>query len=175
MSVPVKIIKLTPDHWQEFRALRIHALKTEKHLLYGDDEEYSQRPKEYWTALLNNPDTQIFGIILNNKLIATAAVFPYWEDDTGDVGYLSWNYVLPKFRKKGYGELLIHFRIKWAKYERAYKKLIGSFRHTNIASQKNCKKIGFEYTHSVMTEWPDGTTDEEYYFSLDLEKYNNQP
>lgn len=168
----IKTIKLTSDHWKEFRAIRIYSLKTEQHLLYGDYEEYSQRPREYWVSLLSDVSTQIFGLVLNDKLVATSAVFPYWEDDTGDIGYLGWNYVLPKFRKKGYGKLLNILRMKWAKYDHGYKKLVVCCRQTNRASQKIYKKTGFEHTRSIMTEWPDGTIDEEYYFSLDLENYD---
>lgn len=152
--------------------MRVHALKSEPAFLYGDWETTAKHPKEYWVDILSNPDKQVFGLLNGNKMIGITAVFPYWEDNTGTVGYLCWTYFLPKFRGSGGHKLLHKARVNWAKNTGKYKSFCTSCRQNNIAIKTNLIKLGFKYSHSFETDFPDGERDIEFFYTLDLDNYN---
>lgn len=169
----MQVVALKPEHWEAFRQIRIHALKSEPSLLSGDWQQLAQNPDSYWINMLSDKAVQVFGLTNENKVVGIAAVFPYWEDKTGTVGYLGWNYVLPKFRKQGGGALLAQARINWAKQGDQYESLLFFCRQTNKPIQALYQKLGFEFSHSFESHFPDGSEDLEFVYKLHLKGYES--
>lgn len=152
----MKIIYLKPEHWEAFRQMRVHALKHEPDLLFGDWEEVASRPASYWKGILSDPKSKIMGLMNDNKMVGMSAIIPYFDDDIEDAAYLCWMYVLPKFRGGGHGRDLTRARIDWVRHSEHYKSVCVMCRDTNIPSQRIYKKLGFKYSHEIDSQYADG-------------------
>jgi ribosomal protein S18 acetylase RimI-like enzyme len=104
----MRILKLPPARWQEYRAIRLEALRTDPDAFGATLESTLQRPDEWWqkvleTALVDPNKTALFAE-LDGSIVGMAGAYP--EEEAGCVD-VTGMFVRPSERGKGIGRALL--------------------------------------------------------------------
>lgn len=104
----MQIVKLMPNRWEEYRDLRLEALRTDPDAFGATIEGTLARPEAWWrdvlsTALVNPNKTAVFAE-LDGRLIGMAGAYP--EEAPGCVD-ITGMFVTPTQRGKGIGRRLL--------------------------------------------------------------------
>jgi GNAT superfamily N-acetyltransferase len=104
----IKIVTLKPEEWQEYRDLRLRALKEDPQAYGSTYEENAKHPDEYWRKRLEdtlNTNTQwLVFAKLDDVLVGMVGAFAEKEPDNAHVIAV---YVTPEARGKGISKLLM--------------------------------------------------------------------
>ena len=164
----IYIRALIPDDWEEFRAIRIHAVKMHTGYFLVKPDETEKQPSEYWKEMLNGQGKEVFGLFDKDKLIGITAVFTWHKDPTGNTGIMAMIFIEPKYRNKGYSSFFYKACIDFAKSYLTWDKLAIGHREGNEPSKRSMIKHGFQFTETEEIDWPDDTRDIEYKYELEL-------
>jgi GNAT superfamily N-acetyltransferase len=110
MSDPntLRIERLSPERWQEYKDLRLEALRTDPDAFGATYENSVQRPDEYWIGHLEvaqrDPNRVIFFASLEDRLVGMGGAYP--EEDPANVNIVGM-FVSPAWRRRGVGLALI--------------------------------------------------------------------
>jgi GNAT superfamily N-acetyltransferase len=104
----MRIFKLPPDRWPEYRAIRLEALRTDPDAFGATLEATVQRPDEWWPSVLQtaqtDPDKTIVFAEEEGVLVGMAGAYPEEEEGCVDVVGM---FVRPDERGKGIGRALL--------------------------------------------------------------------
>jgi RimJ/RimL family protein N-acetyltransferase len=166
MSEEFYIRALCPPDWEDFRSLRLEALKSHPGLFGSRYDDECALPTAHWQDILNGKSKQIFGLYQNHILRGITAIFTDREDSTGQTAILAMSYIQPAYRGKKLSRLMYQARIDWAKQQPQFKQIIVGHRESNEASRRANQAFGFEYTGNLHKVWPDGTTEDQCQYIL---------
>jgi RimJ/RimL family protein N-acetyltransferase len=159
---------LNPDDWQEYRQLRLHAIKTEPHFYSVDPREENQRNEEGWKNILADTQRAIFGLYDGNNLTGMTSVFIRKEDQETGTAWFGGTFIMPEYRGRGLAHMLYKARLDWAVNHPSLKQLKLSHRKNNVVSRNAHRKYGFQLTGVMQRQWSDGQTDDEEFYVLEL-------
>lgn len=167
----IEIVMLPPSSWQEYKALRLRALKTEPQAFSSSYEREVAYPDDKWQQRLRDVESGkswIFFGKLNDKLVGMTGAYRDEEDIQNHQVWLWGVYVDPEARRKGIAKLLME-------------KILGELKgHSDIAivkvgvnvDQESAKKLyekfGFKATETELLVLGDGLEHEELILELTL-------
>lgn len=156
---------LGPPQWQEYKSIRLEALKTNPELfgsIYAKEVLYSQ---DDWISLLENDARAIFALYHLDLLIGLTGVV--LNRDNQSEAILISSFIKKVHRGRGLSQLFFQARIEWAR-QKECDKVIVSHRAGNEASKAANQRFGFVYSYSKESLWPDGLLADELIYCLSL-------
>lgn len=158
----IDIIQLSPDNWQQYRELRLEALKSDQEafgLLY---EEAVDFPKEKWIEPLieaeETKDKWIYFARLNNKLVGMTSG-KVIDQDTVKLGEV---FVVKEARGKGVGKKLLSTLINEVKRCSHLKRVKAKVFISQKPAIQLYESVGFKIEKQITEDWPDGRTNETF-------------
>jgi GNAT superfamily N-acetyltransferase len=169
MTLPKKqytICQFSSEDVAQYRSIRLEALQLESGMFcnsYAYEAAFSQ---EQWLARLSNPNGACFGLYYGNELVGITSIVVSNEEKP-DEASMTQSYIRKEHRGRGLSKILYETRLEWAKAHQIKCLKIGH-RASNLASRAANQHYGFTYTHSESNTWPDGKTEEMFYYELVL-------
>jgi RimJ/RimL family protein N-acetyltransferase len=157
--------------WPLLRAMRIRAATLHPDLFYDTGQTAADRPLAHWQNLLSGSDNRFFALYDKENCIGITGVIAAEDGKSGMIGY---SFIEPVYRGKGLVDLIYRARLDHALGHTAWTHLVTDHRAGNEPSRKSILKYGFVPTEKVMIDWPDGSRDYEYRYSLDLDKLRSK-
>jgi RimJ/RimL family protein N-acetyltransferase len=136
----ITISRVNADRWQDYRDLRLEALKNEPQAFSSSYEEEQLIAETVWRTRIENA---LFAIE-NGKLVSMAGFIRYNHIKTNHVCEIFGVYVRPEYRGKGIGKQLISTVIKEIKNIKGIKKIRIGVNPTQKAAEHIYLKLGFE-------------------------------
>jgi len=164
----ITIRPLETKEWETFRDFRLRALKAEPGVFHSSFQEELAYPREKWHGTLANPLDRVFGLFDANRLIGITAVFTWREDPSGETALLGMSFITPEYRGRGLSRLLYKARLEWIRAKNLFKRVVVSHRASNEASRSAIERHGFLPTRCAARIWPDGTTEDEIFYELQI-------
>ncbi len=153
MTQEVKIIdKLPVERWEEYKNLRIEALKTDPNAFWGDLESTLKEEDSEWKITLEKNlkgDEIIVFAEFDNKLIGMGSVYLYERENCKHNATLKSLFVSPEHRGKKIGEMLVKRRIDLILKKPHIKNIFCEIFEFNTASIELHNKLGFENVGAV--------------------------
>jgi len=159
-----------PREWQAFKEIRLEAVRAEPNVFVQTLDEQLKRPDKEWREMLEDSNRAYFVLANGDEAVGLSGVARHGENP--DWGVLVLSYIRPEHRGKGLSNLFYQARLDWAA-RKGLSRMLVSHRKDNVASKAAIKKFHFEYTHDEMKRWPDGTTEEQLFYALDLRKWKD--
>jgi RimJ/RimL family protein N-acetyltransferase len=167
----VTIRALDPSEWELFRDFRLAALTSTPGVFATSYAEAAARTPEEWRANIGGTDHhQVFGLFDAERLIGITAVF---ESDThpgGDTAVFAMSFILPAYRGQQLSRLLYETRLAWVRARPRLTRVLVSVRASNATSRRANERYGFVETGRAPREWPDGATEDEVFYQLQLRR-----
>ncbi len=158
------------DDWEEFRNLRLHALKSHPSVYGSSYARESLRSDVEWQDILESKTMRVFGAFNDKALVGLAAAYDWLSDETGKSACLGMWYMTPEFRKSSEFTDLVKLTIAWASAQNKYDRIVVSHREGNESSKAVNQRLGFEYFMTRADRWPDGPTADNYFYELRITK-----
>jgi RimJ/RimL family protein N-acetyltransferase len=136
----ITISRLNADRWQDYRELRLEALKNEPVAFSSSYEEEQPIAETVWRTRIENA---LFAIE-NNKLVGMAGFIRYNHLKTNHVSEIFGVYVRPEYRNRGIGKQLITAIIEEIKNTKGISKIRIGVNPTQKAAEHIYKKFGFK-------------------------------
>jgi RimJ/RimL family protein N-acetyltransferase len=163
---------LAREDWKDSSIIRLEALQNSRHLFLSRYEDESKRTPQDWQDLLGKDDRCFFGLYDGVKIVGLIGVITWYE--RAATGAVVAHYITPDYRKRGLSEPMYRACLDWAKKHEPWKKLIVTHRANNIPSQRAIQHAGFVFAWKESMTWPDGQTDDEIIYEIDLEQMRKQ-
>ncbi len=100
----IEILALPSDRWDDYRALRLEALRTEPQAFGASYEENLDKPEAYWRGRLENSDGLLLFAQAEGRLVGMVGAFPPGEEGLVELISL---YVTPSERGRGVAHALM--------------------------------------------------------------------
>ena len=163
----VYIKQLKWDDWQDYKSIRLHALKEHPGVYFADYDETVKLPDSFWQEPLDSDHAVVFGIYDGDNMIGLAGVFTWREDPTGKTAIFAMDFIHRDYRGKGLTKLLYQARLEWVRARTAqFDKAAIGHRAGNEASRRAIISHDFKLVGKEICQWPDGTEDLEYNYEL---------
>lgn len=167
----VKIVSLTPDQWETYRAIRLQGLQEEPQAFarsYGEELAF---PQERWIQRAGNPNS--FIALENGIPLGTIGAF-ISGDSNDKVANVVGVFVTKEARGKGIGSKLLNAVINKIMEDAAIKLVKLSVNKDQISAIKLYEKFGFKITGEETQIMGDGKEHVEYLMELALLSYRDQ-
>jgi len=159
---------LESSEWKAFREFRLASLKASPGVFsFSYDQAAAQSPEE-WRTAVKGDDHQVFGLFDNERLVGITGVFTDDGDPTGQTALLVMSFILPSHRGRGLSRMLYEARLAWIQARPHFRHVLVAHRKSNEASRRANQRHGFRQTHMVSHDWPDGETEDEVFYRLDV-------
>jgi len=166
--IKMNIRPLSPSEWERLRDFRLHALQSAPGLFETTYSQAVARSEADWRALLSPEYQQVFGLFDRDKLVGITAVFTSRDDPA--TAQLAMSFILPEYRGQKLSRLLYRARLDWARGRQTFRRIVVGVRESNAASTAAIRSAGFQRTHREAHSWPDGTTEDEIWYELRLDR-----
>lgn len=140
MSASLSIKTLTPEDWQDWKTIRLEAVRLHPEAFGGSYEDESRHPDDIFKQALQK--NTIFGAYINNVLVGVAGFFILSSRKTKHRGNLFSMYLKKEYRGQYIAGELVKAVINHA--ESRVEQLHCSAVTTNPAAIALYKKYGFE-------------------------------
>lgn len=160
----ITISRITADRWQDYRELRLEALKNEPVAFSSSYKEEQQINEAGWRARIENA---LFAME-NDKLVGMAGFIRGYHLKTNHVAEIFGVYVRPAYRDKSIGKQLIAAVIEEIKNVDGIKKIRIGVNPTQKAAEHIYRKFGFKKVGLLKH---DMQVDGKFYDELWLEKH----
>jgi RimJ/RimL family protein N-acetyltransferase len=160
---PFSIKRFLPEHWEQYRYIRLRALQTNPDLFGSQYQEEAAKFADHWKALLHNNLRAIFGLYDEDTLIGLTGV-AVKQDNLQKAIFFS-SFIEPSHRGQGLSKLFYKTRLAWAIMQ-GCTSIVVAHRVGNFSSQAAIQRSGFTYAGSENVEWPDGVFAEELRYEL---------
>jgi len=158
------------DEWEALRDLRLEALQDSPGSFSSIFEKEKKRPERHWRNTAHSDECTVFGLFIDDVPVGIIGITTMSADATGQTAVLWGTYIQPAYRGNGLTKPLYKTAIAYAKARTDWNRLVISHRDSNIASKKATLSHGFKYTISENKNWPDGTSEPESFYEMDLTK-----
>jgi RimJ/RimL family protein N-acetyltransferase len=170
-SSPVTIRPLDPSEWETFREFRLNTLKTSPGTFSSTYERELSHSPERWQELVTGDAThQAFGLFDGASLVGITAVFTHRDYPEGDTAILAMSFIDPAYRGRGLSHLLYQARLDWVQAHPQFRRVIVGHRESNEISRRANQHFGFRYTGRATHTWPDGVTEDELIYELEIDR-----
>lgn len=163
---PYTIRQFLPEDVERYKSLRLEALQLDSGMFCNKYENEAAFPLEQWLARVSNPNGACFGLYCEDELIGITGIV-ITDKEKPEEAYLTQSYIRKAYRGKGLSKILYEARLAWAKAHQIKCLKVGH-RASNLASKAANQHYGFTYTHSEPNTWPDGKTEDMFYYELVL-------
>lgn len=164
----VIIRALEPLEWEAFRNFRLELLKAAPGVFATTYDAAARWSPEEWQAEAKGPDHQVFGLFDGERLIGITAAFTYRGDPTGQTALLAMSFLLPSYRGRGLSRMFYDARLAWIWSQPQFRRVLVSHRKSNEVSRRANQRHGFIQTHTAPHLWPDGETEDEIFYELEI-------
>jgi RimJ/RimL family protein N-acetyltransferase len=164
----IQIRPLRASEWSTFKDFRLAALKSAPGMFATSYEQASARSPESWREIIAGPSHQAFGLFDGTRLIGITGVLTGREDSDDDTAFLVMSFILPEYRRRGLSSMLYQARLDWIWMRDELKRAVATMRASNEASQRACRHFGFKCIGRGPRTWPDGMTEDELIYELQL-------
>jgi RimJ/RimL family protein N-acetyltransferase len=120
--VPISVRALFPTDAESYRFVRLLALH-EHPPAFGSLPEDEPDLPEIAIRLAESDDRCFFGAFQDDQLIGTIRISRYSASNEKHRAYLGGLYVLPTFRRNGYGRSLVRQALSWATVVRSIRRV----------------------------------------------------
>ena len=114
------------------------------------------------------PNHQVFGLFDDTQLIGITGVFGGRESSNCKTAFLVMSFIVPEYRRRGLSSKLYAARLDWIRMQDTFNRVVVAVRASNEASQRACRRFGFTFVGRTPRAWPDGTTEDELSYELQL-------
>jgi len=167
----MNIIKLEPSRWEEYKNLRLEALKNEPTAFAASYEEKASKEDEYWQNQLKKfqeaQEDSMWFAEADGKLVGMAG---WYRNNTEKLRHTATIYAIytnPEFRGKGIAGRLITSVLNELESKPEIVKIDLNVNTKNEAAANLYKKLGFEVVGTLHKEiFVDG----EYFDEYEMEK-----
>jgi RimJ/RimL family protein N-acetyltransferase len=166
--ISITVRALEPSEWEIFRDLRLEALRAAPGAFSLSYNEVVAWSPENWQSETKGPDHQVFGLFDDERLIGITGVFTYRGDPTGQTALLAMSFILPSYRGRGLSRMFYDARLAWIRSQPQFRHILVSHRKSNEISRRANQQHGFVQTKSVPHTWPDGDTEDEVFYELEI-------
>jgi RimJ/RimL family protein N-acetyltransferase len=104
----------------------------------------------------------------DTQLIGITGVFGGREPSHCKTASLVMSFIVPEYRRRGLSSMLYAARLDWIRMQDKFNRVVVAVRVSNEASQRACGRFGFTYVGRTPRAWPDGTTEDELSYELQL-------
>lgn len=163
----VFVRRLTPEDWQENKAIRLEALAECPGNYFTSLAEAQARSEGDWRAMLDSPTLTVFGLYDGDALAALTAIYIADEDPTGKTAGFAMSYIRPAWRGQGHAATLHKARLDWARAN-GMTRVIVSHRASNEPSRRAIERSGFTRISARPHLWPDGVKEDDIQYELML-------
>ena len=164
----ISIRQINENDWQDFRELRLKALRSDPKVFGSNYEREKNKSKLDWKEWVGEKHQAIFFLYDGEKLIGMTGVFIPQDTVEKSTAYLWGSWLEQGYRRKGLSELMYKARIDWAKGNPSIRRIVVSHRESNSASKFANQKHGFVESHRSQKDWVDGSTEDEVFYALTL-------
>lgn len=162
----IEIVKLTPDQWKEYKALRLEALKEDPEAFGSTYEEDADKPDEEWKSRLEKAQKLknywMFFAKLNGELVGMVGARETSPPDTPPIIKIYGVYVSSKVRGKGIGKKLMTYLLEEITKNPKWKKARVKVFPTQKIAINLYKSLGFKIIDKITEDFPGGTKRETY-------------
>jgi GNAT superfamily N-acetyltransferase len=159
----MRIVKLPPERWREYKDLRLEALRTDPDAFGATYESNLRRPDEWWIGHLEvaqqDPNRNVLFAEERQRLIGLAGAYP--EEEPGCVDVTSM-FVTPSERGKGIGRALLHAVVSEIEASEIRLCVNAAF----PAAVRLYESYGFVTISETLVTRSDGTTYPQLYMAL---------
>lgn len=168
MAISVKEAK--GSDWQDLRFVRLRALQTDPSVFASNFRKESAMTEADWKNWLQSDDMAIFLVYQNATVIGMSGIAVDRDDASKKRAILWGSWLEPFARGRGLSHVMYRKRIEWAAKHPTIEHVIVSHRASNLSSRRANQKHGFQFTHSTERVWPDGSTEEELFYALNVKR-----
>lgn len=161
----IQIIKLPPERWNEYKALRLRALKDDPQSFgssYAKETDYSD---EKWQEKTND---NVFFATDGDSLVGMLGIWQSDEDKENKTANVFGVYVVPEFRGKGISKLLMQSLVEELKTNPNISKLKLTVNKNQLSAVKLYEVFGFKTMKEEKALLGDGNYYDEYLMERDL-------
>jgi RimJ/RimL family protein N-acetyltransferase len=166
---------LERDEWQSFKAIRLEALQKEPGVFGGILDIEKNQPQDYWEDWVHSGKTRCFGLFHGDAMIGCTGIVTDRTDATGTTALLIASYIQEAHRGRGLSGLLYKARLAYAANHPDWTRVIVSHRRSNEQSRRANQNHGFVHTHDEPKTWPDGMTEDNVFYTLDITDRKTRP
>ncbi|MES2254219.1 MAG: GNAT family N-acetyltransferase [Pseudomonadota bacterium] len=164
----IVIRALEPSEWEILREFRLASLRDAPGVFATGYDAAAMWLPDDWRAETKGPDHQVFGLFDEKRLIGITATFTYRGDPTGQTALLAMSFILPPYRGRGLSRMFYEARLAWIWAQPQFRRVIVSHRKSNEASRRANQRHGFVQTSTASHTWPDGETEDEIFYELEI-------
>lgn len=170
LTKPLHVRKLTKADAERFHALRLAALQ-DSPSAYGAsyEEESAFSPEQIESRLADRADRGVFGAFNGDELVGLVALGRETMQKLQHKGMLFGMYVMPQFRGKGVGRVLVDAAVRLAESVPGLQQLKLSVNASNLSAIALYKACGFQvYGREAGALLHEGTLHDELHMSKHL-------
>ena len=164
----ISIRPFTPDEWADLRAIRLRALQNHPDVFSSNYKREEAYDEARWREMIAQDTGCVFGLYDGDKVIGLTGVFVSRDDPTGKTAVFAMSYIDPAYRGQKLSRYLYEARIGWAQAQPQIEKIVISHRESNEASRRANQAFGFQHIDTQAKDWPDGTSENEMIYQLDV-------
>lgn len=157
-----KIRRLLETEALLYKTLRLEAISEEPAMFRCSTPAEAGLTDSEWQERIKPPRI-VFGLFEQDTPVGMTSLLLLNEQQ----GYLGQSYIRKAYRGLGLAALLYQVRMAWAA-RLQLKQLQVSHRESNVISKAANQRSGFVYSHRETANWLDGTTEDVWYYTLDL-------
>jgi RimJ/RimL family protein N-acetyltransferase len=159
---------LATSEWAAFKDFRLRALQAAPGFFGSAYATEVAKTSEEWQSTIRGLANQAFGLFDLKHLIGITAAFAWREDPSGHTAVLAMSFILPEYRGRGLSRLLYETRLNWIRSRPQFTRVVVSHRASNEVSRRSIERHGFRVTHRASRVWPDGATEDQIFYELDV-------
>jgi L-amino acid N-acyltransferase YncA len=171
-AMTMTIRALGGDEWQQFRDLRLAALKAVPGVYGTRYEDALSRTEAVWRSTVRGPSNQSFGLfddqVDGQALVGITSVFTWDEDPTGRTAILASSFIMDAYRGRHLSRMLYDVRIAWIRAHGQFTRIVVGHRASNEPSKRANQHYGFVQFRRAPHVWPDGTTEDEIFYEMKI-------
>jgi RimJ/RimL family protein N-acetyltransferase len=168
-DMTITIRALEADEWEQFRDVRLAALKAVPGVYGTRYEDALLRTETAWRSTVKGPSNQSFGLFDGQALVGITSVFTWEEDPTGNTAILASSFIADPYRGRRLSQMLYDIRIAWIKDHGQFTRIVVGHRASNEPSRRANQHYGFMQFRRAPHVWPDGTTEDEIFYEMKIE------
>lgn len=164
----ISIRQIGKSEWEEFREIRLKALKSDPEVFGSHYEREVNKSKQDWKEWAGAENQGLFLIYDDEYLIGMTGIFVPQDTVEKTKAVLWGSWLEPEYRRKGISDLMYKARIEWAKQKPELKRIEVSHRESNLASKYANQKHGFKLVKEEDKIWHDGRKEKDVIYELKI-------
>lgn len=162
------IRQIDESDWQEFREIRLKALKSDPKVFGSNYEREKTYSKQDWKKWVGAKNQAIFFIYDDEMPIGMTGIYIPQDTVTKTTAILWGSWLESDYRRKGVSRLMYKARIDWAKQNKNLRRIEVSHRESNLASKYANQKHNFKQIKEEDKKWHDGIMEKDVIYELNL-------